>query len=260
MFFAPLAGIVCTIIFSLENAGMPVCPPAEDEGATARALSQTLCTALLPLLPQPLYEASPGWGQVRLVRSGFRWQGPPGQRTLEPVRTPQNHGLWRKIRLTALAPDKSFTLDILHLSHSGPERVAFILQAGLDVHLEAEQQRWQSGLRLYAARLEARCRLQLRLEGEVVAEVQPTASVLPDLVLHLRVHQCQLTYDHLVVEHLAGLGGSGARLLGEVLRSSLHRFAPQIERHLEERLQASLVRALEQRPVRLSWQAWFSHR
>ena len=38
---------------------------------------------------------------------------------------------------------------------------------------------------------------------------------MPNIIFRLRVTKADVTYDNLVVEHLNGVGGSAARLMGE---------------------------------------------
>jgi hypothetical protein len=74
---------------------------------------------------------------------------------------------------------------------------------------------------------------------------------LPDIVFRLRVVKATVSYDNLVVEHLNGVGGSPARLMGEALRSTLKQWKPSIERNLLARAEVAIVKAADTREVRI---------
>src|SRR5690348_15646869 len=63
-------------------------------------LSKALRSFLVNLLPNPLYEASPGWGKTAPVLTGFKWKGKGLRTHLAGKKSPRNHGTWRKIRVT----------------------------------------------------------------------------------------------------------------------------------------------------------------
>jgi hypothetical protein len=225
--------------------------PVLDADST-RPLAMALRKAILQLLPNPLYESSPGWGQMREVQTGWKVTGHGLHSRLEAVRSPRNDGLWRKIRVVALRPSETFSLDLRELRQAGPGRLTFTAALALDVHLSIEQQRWKAGVRLYSASLEARLHVKLQLDCEAEADLDFKDGTLPDVIFRLRLVRANLDYDNLVVEHAAGLGGTAARWLGEAVRSGLHRFDPAVERHALERADVTLVRAFGTREVRLS--------
>src|SRR5262249_58998401 len=78
----------------LAQAPAPL--PLLANGSTA-ALAESLRGVILNALPDPLYEASPGWGNQVNARFG-------GGR--------ENHGKWRKIPLTAHPPPQTIPLHI----------------------------------------------------------------------------------------------------------------------------------------------------
>jgi hypothetical protein len=199
-------------------------------------LAATLKPILIAALPPVLYEKEHDWG--RQVKPRL-------------ARSPRNDGVWRKIRVTAQDPKRHLELRLSDLRNTGPEsqtfKVALAFQAGIDY----EQQNWERGIRLLSTSAEARVRLKLALECESTFRLEPTEKLLPDLVFRLRIVKAELSYDNLVFEHIAGIGGSGARLMGEMLRSSLKVFKPSLERELLQRANAAIVRAADTREVRL---------
>ena len=64
--------------------------------------------------------------------------------------------------------------------------------------------------------------------------------------------KADVSHEDLVVEHLAGVGGSGAKLMGEALHSGLQQWRPSLERKLLEKANAAVVKAADTKEVRIS--------
>jgi hypothetical protein len=225
--------------------------PLLDAGSPD-ALAGVLRGALVKLLPAPLYEASPGWGQTREVASGVRWRGQGLQVHPEVARSPKNDGTWRKVRVTADNLRDSLVLDLRDVRQPDPLHLTFTVFLSADLNAEIERQRWEAGVRLSSASVRARLRARLRLDCEAEARLEAGDSFLPDAVFRLHVARAELSYDNLVVEHVAGVGGTAARLVGEAFRGGVRRFDPAVERGLLERADAAIVRAGDTHEVRVS--------
>lgn len=117
--------------------------------------------------------------------------------------------------------------------------------------MDYERQRWESGLRLSSNSVRARFRVKLMLNCELTAKVESSSLILPDAVFRLRVTQASLQFDNFVVEHVAGMGGEAAKLLGDAARGSLHRWKPSLEHDLLEKADAAIVKAGDTKEVHL---------
>ena len=71
-----------------------------------------------------------------------------------------------------------------------------------------------------------RFRIHLRLKCEVTSHLERTGGTIPDLVFRMRVVNADVMYDSLVFEHVLGLGGEAAKLIGEAVKGGVHRFNP----------------------------------
>jgi hypothetical protein len=200
-------------------AGSPTAPGPDA------ALTAALRTLLVEAVPPTLFESSPGWGN--------------------------KGGTGRKVRVTADKLADSLIFSINDVRVIEPDRLTFTVAAWFDVHVFFEQQRWKAGVRLYGVGARARLRVKLALRCEASLRLETANALLPDVVLQLRIAGSQVAYDHLVVEHLAGLGGTGARWLGEVVRGTVHELRPSLERKLLERANAAILKAGHSREVRL---------
>jgi hypothetical protein len=221
-------------------------------GDSADALAGSLRGYLVHNLPPVLYEASPGWGRMKLVARGVEWKG-QGLRVRPQVQySHKNDGVWRRIRARAVNPADTLVLDIRNARQPEPGKLAFDVFLSFDARVEADQQNWESGVRLYSGSARARFRARLLLGCELTARFEKGASVVPDAVVRLRVVRAEVGYDNLVVEHIAGIGGEGAQLLGDALKGGLRRWDPDLEPALLARANEALVRAGDSKEMRLS--------
>jgi hypothetical protein len=218
---------------------------ADDD--SLRTLADALKPVLAKSVPAVLYEKSTNWGQQELAANGLRWQGLHA----EVVKTPKNDGKWRKVRLTTIDLPRTLVLNLSDLKEDGPDRQTFRALVAFEAGVEYEQQNWDLGVRLWSGSVRARLQLKVALECENVLRVEKGTGLFPDIVFRLRVTKADISYDNLVVEHIAGVGGSAARLIGEAVHGTLRRSKPSMERELLARANAAIVKAADTRELRL---------
>ena len=114
------------------------------------------------------------------------------------------------------------------------------------------------GIRLWSAGVRARLRVKAHLECENIIRLEEKPkSFLPDIVFRLRVTKAKVGYDDLVVEHIAGIGGTAAKVLGETFHDAMNQWRPSIERKLLERASAAIVKAADTKEVRIGLSGLF---
>jgi hypothetical protein len=123
-----------------------------------------------------------------------------------------------------------------------------LLAADADVVLD--RQTWKQGVRFYSGSVRARLRVQLALRCEAVTRIEG-GKLLPEAVFRLRVLQAEVGYNNFVVEHIAGVGGDAAKVLGETAHATLQRLRPSLERRLLEKANAAIVKAGDTKEVRV---------
>jgi hypothetical protein len=170
----------------------------------------------------------------------------------ERQRSHKNDGSWRKVWVTAENPAETLVLHVQDVQSPEPGRLTFAAALALDVRVHYLHQEWARGRKLYDGSARARLRLRLALRCEATARLEPSGSLLPDAVVRVRVTDAHLSYDNFVMEHVAGLGGDAAKLLGDAARGGLHRWHPSLERGLLARADAAIVKAADSREVRLN--------
>jgi hypothetical protein len=231
----------------------PTLPSAMDlikNMQSADALAGTLRGALVRTFPTTLYESSPGWGRTKTVAE-IKWKGQGLNVHPEKIHKDKNDGDWRKVRVTADNLADTLILDLRDVQWPEAGGVTFALFLSFDARVDYTHQRWDKGSKLWDSSVQARLRVKLTLNCEITTRLEPGGSVLPDAIFRFRVTKADLQYDHLVVEHIAGIGGTGAKLLGDAARRMIRDMKPNLERDLLAKADAAIVKAGDTKEVRV---------
>ncbi len=225
---------------------------AQAPGGPARELEAALKPLLLEAIPKQLHAKEQDWGRQAPTFNGLKWRGlkPEAQTTL------RNDGRWRKINLETRNLPGTLALVVTDLKNVDAEKQSFRIFLAFQVGVLYDHQHWESGIRLWSGSVRARMRVKLQAECETTLRLEPGQGLLPDIVFRFRVASSNFSYDDLVVEHLAGVGGAAAKLAGEALHDGLTQWRPSIERDLLAKANASILKAADTREVRLSLSKW----
>ena len=206
---------------------------------------------LVQMVPPVLYEHSSGWGRTVMAAHALRWHG------IEPriEKSPHNDGHWQKVKLLPRDLDK---LDFKLTDPVAVDADRQTFQAYVDfiAGVEYEHQLWERGVRLYSGETRAHLRIQAWVNVESSFKVDTSNGL--DFVFRLKATKAKVQASHLVVEHTAGIGGSGAKLLGEALETIVKEVEPGLQRRLQEKIEAALVKAADTREVRIGLGSLFS--
>jgi len=217
-------------------------------GAPKDELAGALRGLLLKNLPDPLYEAAPNWGH----QSEGRRVALPGRRIqIDMTHEPRNDGVWRKIRVEAVNPAESLVFDIRNVQSPESGSVNFQTFTAVDVLVNFHQQRWLAGVKILEGKARAKARVRVTLDCEAATRID-SSQLLPEFVFNLKVAKADLKYDNLKFEHIAGVGGEAAQIIGEAAHAAVTQWRPSIERDLLARANAAIVKAGGEREVRLS--------
>jgi len=77
-------------------------------------------------------------------------------------------------------------------------------------------------------------------------------NLTPEFALNVKVTEAKTAYDNLVVEHIAGIGGDGAKLLGGVAQDMIHQWKPSLERAMLEKANTAIIKAAGHKEYRVS--------
>lgn len=237
-----------TFLVLVTLAGLIPGQATHAAGDDLSTLAASLHPLILDNLPNPLHESSHNWGHTSMVANQVKWRG------LRPrvYKAPRNDGTWTKLRILANQPQNTLVFKLGDLKSDG-DRQTFKAFLAMVVTVQHERQIWESGVRLYSGEVRARVRIKANLDCENIIRLEKNPkSIIPDTIFRLRVSRADVGYEDLVVEHIAGIGGSGAKVLGETMHDALKQWRPSIERDLIAKANAAIVKVADTKEVRIS--------
>lgn len=216
------------------------------------ALSGSIRGYLVRSLPNTLYEASPGWGNTKKGVSAIKWKGQGFGVHPEVLRGDQNDGTWKKVRVSSDNLADTLIFDLRNLQRPQPGRITFDVFLSFDARVDYRQQNWRTGFKFYDGSVRASLRVRLNLKCDVTTRLEPNGTILPDAVIRFRFTSADLRYDHLVVEHINGVGGELAKLIGDAAKGAIRQWRPSLERELLAKANTAIVKAGNVKDVRVS--------
>jgi hypothetical protein len=222
--------------------------PALLSPASTDALAGALRGYLVKNVPPVLYEDNSGWGRTKQTPNGVKWSG------IHPhlQYAAKNDGDWRKFQVVAPKLADSLILDIRNAQYPEAGKLTFDLYVAFDAVVEYEHQKWDGGARLFSTSARARLRAKATINCEVTTRLEKTGALLPDAVFKPHVSGAKVSYDNLVVEHMAGVGGEAAKVIGDTVKGGLKKWHPTLETELLKKGDAALVKAGDLKEVRIS--------
>ncbi|MCS7021638.1 MAG: hypothetical protein NZ703_04595 [Gemmataceae bacterium] len=252
----PVGGLLLGIGAVLWPAAPQCSATTVPYAAEAMALTRILTDLFRRHLPDPLAQSSENWGHQKEV-SGTRRRIKDWRIITEPYQERRNEGLWRRLTLRVPQRDR---LQVGVQNISFPRRGCVegtVLTVAENVALQLEQQHWCNGLRLYACDIRAHCKAGLTLQAAVSSrQERPLGALLPTYVLKVHVHEARLDYADLKVDHILGLDGKAAQVVGDTIRELIRRFKPDFENQLRRRAEAAVIRATDNRELYLTLDEW----
>lgn len=212
-------------------------------------LAKTFKPVLVSSVPVTLYEKTDNWGHEVMVPTGLKWRG------LKPsvTKSSRNHGEWRKIIISTQDLKRTMDLHIYDVKNVNSEKQTFKVFLAFQMGVYYDQQNWESGVRLWSGSVRARAQVKVQMECENTLKFNIDKNGLPDIVLRLRVTGAKVNYDNLVVEHIAGIGGDGAKIVGGALHGAMKQWRPSIERDILAKASAAVVKSADTREIRIGF-------
>jgi hypothetical protein len=252
-----------TFLVLLAVAAPPDLPPAivpDNPAPTATApdtklLAGTFKEMLLKNMPTPLTESLNGWGNQKEAVIGVYWkkEGPLRYKP-EPMKKQVNDGHWQKVRVEAIDPAKSLSLEIANMRTSPTGTTLFDATVGLDTRITYEQQMWTAGKRLYAGETRCRCRAELKLTVELDNKLEfASGSLVPNFMLRVRVTKADLQYRDFVCEHTLGVDGKPAEVMGKTVLEFVKKVKPNLEKDMLAQANAGIVKAADTKEIRIEF-------
>ncbi len=247
----PKMGAGIAIVAGLIAAAAPAQLPTAQDPSSTQQLAANLRTLLIRFVPTTLYEARPGLGKTTQIPNGLRWTGHGIHVHPEVSHGDRNDGTWKHIRLTADHLADTLVVDIRNVRPGSANQKLFDLFLSFDVQVSYIEQVWKTGVKLYDGEVRAKLRVKLNLACEATTRAEYKGGLLPELVFRLRVTKADFQYDNLVVQHVAGIGGEAAKVVGDTVLATLRQVHPSLERDLIAKADAAIVKAADTKEIRL---------
>lgn len=248
--------IACVLGLSLTAQAKPaeeIGPAAaKTPAAHAAALTELLRPLILQSLPTPLHQKSDSWGATKRTPNGLRWRGQGPNVRPELQFAEKNHGHWKRTQILAEGLPGSFVFQIQDLRASSPDCRTFDVYVGMPLRIIHDEQRWESGVKLYDFQVRCRLRALALLRCETRLTIESTGGWLPEVAYRFQVMQVQVGYDQVSFDHVAGLGGEAAEQLGRLGLAVVRQARPSLEHGMRERLEAALLKAATKKELKVS--------
>lgn len=240
--------IVLMLLLLISPFSLPAQSPSKKDEPYDQ-LAKAFKPILIAALPATLYEKTQNWGHQAMVPAGLRWSG------LRPrvTKSPRNHGEWKKLILSTQDLPRTMDLKVYDVKTVNAEKQTFKVFLTLQMGVYYDQQNWASGARLWSGSVRARAQIKLDMDCENTLRIEVGKNHLPDFILRMRVTGAKLHYDDLVIEHLNGIGGDGAKLIGKAAHRIMKQWRPSIERDLLAKANAAIVKTADTREIRLGF-------
>src|SRR5262249_42953622 len=238
------------LLACLPPAITPASSPDPD-ATSAQQMAVNLRAIMVHNIPTTLYEARPGWGKTTQIPNGLRWTGKGLHVHPEVSHGDRNDGTWKHIRITAEKLADSLVVDVRNMRQGDDGKKYFDVHLAFDVQVYYLERVWKSGVKLYDGDVQAKMRVKLNLTCEATTRFESQGGVLPELVFRLRVTKADFQYDNLVVEHIPGIGGEGAKVIGDAILSTLRQVHPSLERDMIAKADHAIVKAADTKEIRV---------
>src|SRR5262249_7653741 len=142
----------------------------------------------------------------------------------------------------------------------GKGKSTFTVRVALPARIVLNRQTWVRGARVYSGETRARVNLYLTMDCESETRLETPKGGVPDFIFRLRIVRSDFKYSGLVVEHTAGVGGDAARTLGDVVLGTVRQIKPSLERRLIARANAAVLKAGDNKELRLGFSKWLEEK
>ena len=222
---------------------------AAQTEAAYNQLAQAFKPVLIGALPSTLHEKTENWGHQVNVPTGLRWRGIRP----EVTKSPRNHGEWRKLVISAQDLKNTLHMRIYDVKSVNKDKQSYKVLLAFQMGVYYDQQNWESGIRLISGSVRARAQVKVHMNCENTLKIDLDKQGLPDIRLRLRVTGATIEYDNLVVEHINGIGGDGAKIVGRAVHQAMKQWRPSLERDILAKASAAIVRAADTREIRFGF-------
>jgi hypothetical protein len=224
-------------------------PEAAIDPASREALSVAVRGILAECLPEK-FEIKDDWGdqkarfsQLKVHRDGFKL-------SFETRTKEVNHGLWKKVDVTPVEPDRQLAFKIVSAKNTGPQSFAFQLFASSPLRVDARIERWRTGVKMLNFSTEAQAQVEMVLDGTLSFDFSEIEGKHV-LVLAPKATAVDLRLVDLDIQRISKAAGPLVRELGDLVDHPVDNFLDRYEGKITEKLNAAIAKRPEKFRVEL---------
>jgi hypothetical protein len=225
-------------------------PETAVDPASREALSVAVRGILAECLPEK-FEIKDDWGdqkarfsQLKIHRDGWKLD-------FEKKTKDVNHGLWKKVDITPIDPDKQLQFKVVEAKSTGPQSFGFQLFASSPLRVDARIERWRTGVKMFNLSTESTAQVEMILNGTLSFDFA-TIDGTHTLVLTPRATSVDLRLADLDIHRISKAAGPLVRELGDLVDHPVDNFLDRFEGKITEKLNAAIAKRPEKFRVKLN--------
>ena len=255
--FTALSGALVALFWLpvLALAETPLDELGKMPAAQREALSRTVRSILIESLPKELRDDQ-DWEAKKRVFAGLKIAREQDALLIDKQTKEVNHGLWRRIEVTPVDPEKNLRFEIVSAKSIAPNRFAFELVAAAPLHATLRVERWRMGLKMLNFKSEADTTIEMRLHGEVGFRTDWQGTV-GQILLQPQLTSVDLRLLEFDLQRLGLVQGKLAEELGDFATKPLSRQLDKQEATVLAKINTALTERHDQLALKVNC-SWLS--
>jgi len=224
-------------------------PATAVDPASREALSLAVRGILAECLPEK-FEIKDDWGDQKARFSQLKVHRDGLKLNFETRTKEVNHGLWKRVDVTPVEPEKQLAFKIVSAKNTGPQSFAFQLFASSPLRVDARIERWRTGVKMLNFSTEAQAQVEMVLDGTLNFDFTQVDGKHV-LVLAPKATTVDLRLVDLDIQRISKAAGPLVRELGDLVDHPVDNFLDRYEGKITEKLNAAIAKRPEKFRVEL---------
>jgi hypothetical protein len=190
------------------------------------------------------YEDKRHWGQTKQIEQ-VQVRGKWFEPRIEKQTVEVNDGLWQRIEVKLIEPDKNLQARVLPSDSKDPNRSAFALELAAKLSGEARIERWRSGVKFFNTSVQFEARVTGRIDCDLGIRFVP-GKWIDDVVVDPKITAVDLRMPEFQLLKVGVIGRDLARELSDPLRPLIEHEIKRREGRIVEKANAAIEKRRDQ--------------
>lgn len=197
-------------------------------------IDQLLTRLALAHLPRQFTDDQK-WGMQEEKRRKVRFLNEQGKFDPHAQKQMVNHGTWKRYTVTLRNPETEFQIRLKNIRELPNGNIGFQVNLKGHVDFVAEQVNWKRGVKLFNLTANGHTEVEVELDLELAVEFVGKG-LLPDLVLHPRANQAQLSLTEFRIDRIGKIGGEIAQQISREAKKRITEKLPDQEKKIVDKV------------------------